>query len=380
MSTILFTGVTGQVGSSLAPLLQKRGHRVLYLIRPTDGKDAVARLREVVPELRETDIAIDGDVTLPYAGFNEADRRKWKGRIDKIVHGAASIKFDEAVAEETRYINVDGTNNVLRLAEELGVHDFHFLSTAYVAGSARVFTETDFDVGQTTRNAYESSKFSAERLVRDWSGGKFSIHRLSIIVGDSHNGVVHAFNGYYGFLVPFWRLLQSLRQKWEVESEECLKHGIQFSDGLLELPLYMDCSLTSTLNLVTSDWVSLILADLFDLPSSNQTYHLVNPAPSRVQWTIEVSLRHLGVGGLQYGKSLEHSEHSLLRRLQGGLDRGLNRYRPYITHEPIFGCDNLKSTLRERYVPPPVIDEVLLVKMLDYAKSVNFGQRIRQSV
>ncbi len=381
MSTILLTGVTGQVGSSLAPLLQERGHRVLYLIRPNNGQDATARLREVIPYLRETDIVLSGDVTLPYAGISEADRRKWKGQIDKVVHGAASIKFDEAVAEETRYINVDGTRTILNLAEELGVKEFHFLSTAYVAGSARTFAETDFDVDQTTRNAYESSKRAAERLIRSWSRGKFTIHRLGIVIGDSKTGYVQFFNGYYGCTIPFWRLLQMLRRKWEVEPEELAKYGIEFrGDGFLKLPLCMDCSSTSTLNLVTSDWVSKTLSDLLEVPSRNQTYHLVDPAPPKVQWVIETSLRHLGIIGLRYGENLEPPEHSLLRRLQNGLDRGLNRYRPYITHEPIFKCENLKRTLKERYASPPVVDEALLVKMLDYAKSVSFGQKVRQPI
>ena len=381
MSTILFTGVTGQVGSSLAPLLQERGYRVLYLIRPSGEKDATARLREVIPYLRETDIAISGDVTLPYAGISEADRRKWKGQIDKVIHGAASIKFDEAVAEETRYINVNGTQTMLNLAEELGVSEFHFLSTAYVAGSARTFAETDFDVGQTTRNAYESSKWAAERLVRDWSGGRFSIYRPSIIIGEARTGVVHAFNGYYGFLIPFWRLIQSLRQRWETSKDECLKQNIKFSDdGFLELPLSIDCSPVSKLNLVTSDWLSQMLADLIDLSASNQIFHLVHQTPPRVQWVIEASLEYLDIRGVLYGESVDFSARPLLQRFQSGLDRNLNRYLPYITHEPVFDCENLKHTLGEHYVAPPAIDKALLAKILDYAKLVNFGQKVRQLV
>lgn len=382
MGTILFTGVTGQVGSSVASLLQEGDHKVLYLIRPNGEKNAITRLSEVLPDLRETDIAISGDVTLPYAGISELDRKKWKGQIDKIVHGAASIKFDEALAEETWHINVHGTSNMLSLAEELGVQEFHFLSTVYVAGSARAFAETDFDVDQTARNIYESSKREAERLIRKWSGGKFSIYRLSIAIGNSKTGATQAFNGYYGFLIPFWRLLQTLRQRWETEPEECLKNGISFdADGFLELPLSIDCSKTSTLNIITIDWVSKVLVDLFELPSANQIYHLVNPAPIRVQWAIETSLRHLGMG-VQYGdgENLEFPERSLLRTLQKGLNRGINRFRPYITHEPILACEQLRRTLKEHYVPPPIVDEALLVKMLDYAKLVNFGQKIHQPI
>ena len=87
MKTILLTGVTGQVGSVLAPLLQEKGYRVLYLIRPNGGKDAQARLREVLSNLREgMDIAINGDVTLPNAGMSDADIQAWEWRVDRVMH------------------------------------------------------------------------------------------------------------------------------------------------------------------------------------------------------------------------------------------------------------------------------------------------------
>ena len=131
MQTILLTGVTGQVGSALAPLLQEKGYRVLYLIRPNGEKDAQARLREILPNLREgMDIAIGGNVTLPNAGVCADDLQKWCGKVDKVVHGAAAISFEDSDAEKTRLTNVEGTYNMLRLAEELHASDFHYISTA----------------------------------------------------------------------------------------------------------------------------------------------------------------------------------------------------------------------------------------------------------
>ena len=199
---ILLTGGTGLVGSCLAPLLQEN-NELLCLIRPDHKKDANARLMEVLPFSKKNTTAINGDVTLPRAGMASADIDRWKGKVDKIVHGAASIKFDEAVSEETKRTNIGGTQNMLDLAKELEVKEFHFLSTACVAGSARSFKETDFDVGQTTRNAYEKSKLEAERIVRHWNGGKFSVHRMSIVIGNSTNGYVKTSTGITGFLQDF---------------------------------------------------------------------------------------------------------------------------------------------------------------------------------
>lgn len=384
MNTILLTGVTGQVGSALAPLLQEKGYRVLYLIRPGGGKDAAARLREVLPYVRrEADIAIAGDVTLPYAGFNETERRKWRGCIDKIVHSAASIRLDESVAEETRRVNVGGTRNMLVLVSDLAVPEFHYLSTAYVAGNAESFSEFDFDeVGQTARNTYETTKRAAERLVRDWSSGGKSIYRLPIVIGDSRTGYTQSFTGYFGFFIGFWRLLQILRRKWEAEPRTLLAHGIRFDeDGFLVLPLSIGCSPISTLNLVTSDWLARTLADLVDLPARNQVFHLTNPKPPRVQWVIETTLEHLGIREVLYREKAYLSvRSSVIRKLQRRLDAGLKPFLPYVTHEAEFGCENLVRVLGERYVSPPAIDGALLAKMLDYAVSVSFGQRIHQMV
>jgi len=375
MQTILLTGVTGQVGSALAPLLQEQGYRVLYLIRPTkDGKDAQARLREVLPTVREgMDIAIGGDVTQPGAGVDANDIRAWRGKVDKIMHGAAALSFDESDAETTRLTNVDGTYNLLRLAEELSVTDFHYISTAYISGSAEVFREIDLDIGQASFNPYEASKIEAEMMVHDWNGGKFTIHRLPIIIGDSRDGNVQAFHGYYGVAIPFWKLIQMWRQRWKDSQEDCRRNGVVVNeDGVVELPLYIDCSSEAILNMVTSDWVAKSLIDFLGVPSTNQTYHLVHPNPPKVRWVMETSLRHMGISGIRYDNEIRELS-GLLQRIQAGLDKGIRIYQPYIKHGTVFTCDNLKRALGDRYVPPPVVDDALLAKMLDYAMSVNFG-------
>ena len=64
----------------------------------------------------------------------------------------------------------EGTRRVLEFAERCqargGLRRLSHISTAYVAGEhAGCFSEDDLDVGQRFRNAYEQSKFEAERLV-----------------------------------------------------------------------------------------------------------------------------------------------------------------------------------------------------------------------
>lgn len=378
VKTILLTGVTGQVGSALAPLLQENGHRVLYLIRPSGEKDAQTRLREVLPNLREgLDIAINGDVTLPNAGVSDADIQAWEWKVDRVMHGAAETSFDEIKTEKTRHTNIEGTRNMLNLSEELCVSDFHYMSTAYVSGDVEIFHEADLDVGQEFSNPYEVSKLDAERVVRNWRNGKFTIHRLPIVLGDSNHGNVRTFQGYYGVAIPFWKLIQTWRQRWGKDAADCLKNGVKVNEnGVVELPLYIDCSPESVLNMVTSDWVAETLAKLLEISSANQTYHLVHPCPPKIRWVMEISLKHLGISGIRYDDDT-YELPALLQRMQSGFNRGIKIYRQYLKHGTIFTCDNLMRALGDHYTPPPVVDEALLVKMLDYAISVNFGQRSR---
>ena len=117
-----------------------------------------------------------------------------------IVHGAASVSFDQTL-EEARAINVEGTRRMLELAgpaQQLGVLErYGQISTAYVAGThAGRFFECDLDVGQSFHNSYEQSKFEAEQLVRSRPGLPYTIMRPSIVVGD-RSGWTAAFNVLY---------------------------------------------------------------------------------------------------------------------------------------------------------------------------------------
>ncbi|MDD5180938.1 MAG: hypothetical protein PHT15_06725 [Gallionellaceae bacterium] len=91
---------------------------------------------------------------------------------------------------------------------------------------------------------------------------------------------------------------------------------------------------------------------------------------------MEISLRRLGISGIRYDNDRQELS-GLLQQIQTGVDKGINKYRQYIKHGTIFTCDNLKRALGDSYTPPPVVDEILLAKMLDYAMSVNFGQKSR---
>jgi len=375
MATILLTGATGTVGQALVPSLKKRGHRLICLVRGTNPKQRIQA--ELGDYITDDDHCWNGDVTEQCGGVDSSLIREWRGKIDHLVHLAGSIKFDERLADDTQRMNVEGIQNVLALADELGSPMFHHMSTAYVAGDKKVFSECDMDGDQRNFNAYERSKLEAEKIVRAWHGQP-RIYRMSIMVGASKTGEVSAFNGYYGFFTSFWRLLCDLRSKWHQDADRLRAQGIMFtSEGQLVLPLAVRCSVTSRLNLIPADWLAETMAELIMVDPRHLVYHLVHPNPPRVQWVIEQSLKHMGITGLIYGESsIGPAERDLLGHLQRALDKGLEQFLPYVTHGPAFTFNHVRNALGDRYVPPVPVDDSFLATMLDYAMSVNFGRPV----
>lgn len=375
MATILLTGVTGTVGSSLAPFLKHRGHRLICLVRPKSGRNPKERLSDVFGEMGNGD-ALIGDIVLPGLGVSDSDKRQWKGKIDKVIHCASSIKFDEALAKEITRVNVCGTSNVLDFAREMEVPEVHHISTAYVAGDAESFRESDMDVGQTCRNVYERTKLEAEKLVKSWRHGRHSIYRLGIVVGDTDTGHISFFNGYYGFLGSVWHLRQTFASMSEHKMGEYEANGIGFNqDGMLRLPIWGSFSPISTLNIVPVDWVVKAISDLADLSANDQVFNVVHPRPPKIRWLNDVSLQCLGITDFRYGDSPCNNSKSLLGRFQRIFDRSTAQYIPYITHEAKFDVSNMPHVLGGNYVLPPDVDESFVARLLGYAKSVNFGKK-----
>jgi long-chain acyl-CoA synthetase len=213
---ILLTGATGFVGMAvLARLLEHTDREVVVMVRAASRSQADARLNAVLgsvfdaPERHRRRVtAVCGDLTAPGLGLG-ADRDWIVEEVGEVVHGAASVAFDLPLAE-SRSINVEGTRQVLDLAEDCaargeGLRRITYVSTAYVAGDRRgCAREAELDVGQGFRNTYEQSKHEAERLVwRRRERLPVTIVRPSIVVGERGTGWTASFNVVYGPLRAF---------------------------------------------------------------------------------------------------------------------------------------------------------------------------------
>ena len=152
MTRILVTGASGFIGRHVVEAASRRGHEIVALVRNT--RTYRAPRRSVVP--------VAGDVRDP-----ESVRSAMKG-CHAVIHLAALYTFDSTQRKVMREVNVEGTENVLRMALEAGVDRIVYTGT--VGGTAfstdGLATERDVAGPETMKGPYKRSKFEAERVVR----------------------------------------------------------------------------------------------------------------------------------------------------------------------------------------------------------------------
>ncbi|KAK2580056.1 hypothetical protein KPH14_012340 [Odynerus spinipes] len=145
---ILITGGTGFLGKvmveKLLRCLPNIGH-LYMLVRSKKGKEPKHRLDEIfnsplfdkvreergLEALQKSVTAIHGDVQLPGLGISLQDRKLLIEKINIVYHGAATVRFDEALKKAV-LINTRGTKQMLELAKEMkNLLFFGHISTAY---------------------------------------------------------------------------------------------------------------------------------------------------------------------------------------------------------------------------------------------------------
>lgn len=211
MSQHLFiTGATGFLGGEVARRLLTRSDETLHiLLRARDETHFEARKKGMADALAHADRPTSrlkfvwGDITRPRFGLSEIEFESTFEMISGVIHTAASTRFDLTKAEATEQ-NINGGRHIVDLAcwlQERGRLDrLDYVSTCYVGGDRRGrFYESEANVGQQFRNTYEWSKCIGEVYLREAMGRglRASIHRPSIIVGDSQSGAAATFTALY---------------------------------------------------------------------------------------------------------------------------------------------------------------------------------------
>ena len=260
----LVTGYPGFIAKRLVERLAQEGKgRIYTLVQPRFLEQAKASAAGVKGAPVEV---LSGDVTDLHLGLSGEEVERVASSVTRVFHLAAlnQLTVSREVAWRT---NVDGTRNVLDMARECRRLErlVHF-STCHVAGAREgVIAEDELDKGQEFRNAWEETKFHAEKaVVRAAESLPIVILRPSTVVGDSRTGEIDRFEGPYAL-------------------------GILLVASPLVVPLPLPGNGIAPLNVVPVDFVVRAAVQLAGDPrAKGQTFHLVDPSPMSVARVYEL--------------------------------------------------------------------------------------------
>jgi thioester reductase-like protein len=209
-NNVFLTGATGFLGAEIMKrvLVSHPGSRLTLLVRSSAQESASARIDKLLARTFGADEGkrhrarvdvVDGDISRPGLGLDARQTDAVQSSVDHVVHCAATVRFDLPY-EVARRDNTEGTRHVLALAEGArSLRRLDYIGTSYVAGGREgLVFEDELYVGQNFSNSYERTKMEAETLVREFAKRHpTSIHRPSMVVGDSKTGATTSFEGMY---------------------------------------------------------------------------------------------------------------------------------------------------------------------------------------
>ncbi len=203
VKAIFLTGATGFLGVHLLyELLQQTQADIYCLVRSADRVAGLERIqRKLVanalwnPADQARIIPVVGDLAQPLFGLAQQDFDHLADMIDVIYHNGAVVSFIQPY-RTLKGPNVDGTQEIIRLATQRKMKPLHYVSTVFVFGArkhfdGRVIHEDDaLDEHDEPLLGYFQSKWVAEKLVtlaRD-QGLPVFIYRPGVIIGASQSG------------------------------------------------------------------------------------------------------------------------------------------------------------------------------------------------
>lgn len=207
---LFVTGATGAIGSALVPLLlEDPTARIVLLIR-ADSTAALGERLEALHQFwawapqddhdrRARITAVRGDVTLPDFGLDQTTQRQIQTQCTHFVHTAGIVRMNLPL-EEARRAALGAAQHLVGLARSCTLLEkIDFVSTVGVGGRLAVVPETWIEQPRGFHNTYEQAKAEAEDFIRTevTAGLPLTVHRPSMVVGDSRTGQIVHFQVFY---------------------------------------------------------------------------------------------------------------------------------------------------------------------------------------
>jgi len=349
MERVLVTGYPGAIGAALVKHLLNEGTEVIAVVRAQKDRVVAPQkgLRVIYADITDPDLSVE-----KFLGY---------GRIDVVIHAAGLVQYRESLRELTFRTNVEGTQNILRIARQLDIARFVYISTAYVSGTADHFGEDELGYVPYGANPYIESKVEAEKLVRAYPGDALII-RLSTVIGDVKTGEIGRPGGYSGFVGPFFMM----RGKLSLYPDE---------------PFWMGVNRETSMNLETREWtVDMTCRAAFSRISG--TIHLTHPHPVNMGFLFEETFRRNL--GLPLTTDRVESERmapvgdTRWLRLQGSVSNWVKYFGTFVQHDTVYG--RTRAMTVPGYIDPPEITSSVIKIQVDYMKRRLFARTRRLTV
>jgi NAD(P)-dependent dehydrogenase (short-subunit alcohol dehydrogenase family) len=200
------TGGTGFLGRNFIEKLKDRPGDIYVLIRAS-SMHKFEQLQEKLGDQAQRLIPVEGDLTQPLLGVDDATAAKLQGKVDYFCHFAAI--YDIAASQEDQAAtNIDGTRNAVKLAERVQAGSFEHVSSIAAGGLyPGTFREDMFEEAENLSHPYFSTKHDSEAIVRNECGIPWRVYRPAMVVGNSKTGEIDKVDGAY----YFFKTLQKIR-------------------------------------------------------------------------------------------------------------------------------------------------------------------------
>lgn len=330
-----------------APALSLR-----LVVQPKFRERADERVAAMAPRDRERVTILDGDAAAMDLGLSGAEFVELAKEVD-FIHHCAAVTYLGVDKETARHLNVDGTREVLELAQEADhLERLVHWSTALVAGGRKGYVlEEELEAPSGFRNAIEKTRFRAEQLVRRVADAiPTTILRPSITVGDSITGEIDRLEGPYLLVLLMLNAPADLRMPLP---------------GRGEIPL----------NLVPIDYVvDAGYAITKDRRSLGKTFHLVDPDPVTARRVFELIAEAAG-RPVPRGFLPTNLATALLKT--PGLERFANVPRAFLEQlatEVVYDDRNAREILDEHDIVCPPF-ESYVGTMVEYVRTQQTQRR-----
>ncbi len=344
------------------------------------GKEGLAYLKLTADDARVLNIDkfltrqihyVDYDLDANDLGLSDRSLEKLRHTsFDYFYHIASRTDFRStpSVKKLLYKTNYEGTKSILSLVEKLEIKEFVYIGTSYSRGYAKGQLQPDFmDFSVAFRNPYETSKLEAEKIVREFCKKhkqRFRVFRPSTICGrliEEPFGLVTKFDVFYSWVAWCLRMKQ--------------KHGKISVDNIYKesfsLPFRIACREDSGLNIVPADYAAKVIYQVCVQKDAGESYYLVNSSetPHRhyVSWMLEVA----NILSTSFVKEVP----SDLNEIEAFYYKTVGLiFTPYVSSDPmLFDVKNLELVLARVNLSCPVVDKNNFMKLMTYAKGLDFG-------